>query len=136
MTLLLASLACVLPYDKGAPDTGDSASGDTAAPALDCTEEEVPSVELHVSSAAGGPVATAEAFYVPSDEDWTEPGVCDVGLDGLSDDAIFFCGGERAGDLDVWVTAPGHQHWSETITVAHDGCHPVTEIRYVELVPN
>lgn len=99
-------------------------------PAPDCTDEEVPAVELHVTASTGGPIAEALAYYVPSDEDWSTPGECALGLDGL-----FWCAWERSGDLDVWVHAKGWSTWSETITVGHDGCHPITERRSVVLEP-
>lgn len=99
--------------------------------ALDCTDELVASVQLHVTASTGGPVGEAVAYYVPSDEDWTTPGLCDPGLDGL-----YWCGWERSGDLDVWVHAPGWTTWAETIRVRHDGCHPITENRPVLLYPS
>lgn len=99
--------------------------------AVDCTDVELPAVELHVTAPDGSPVPEARGYYVPSDEDWTAPGACDPQGDGVT----WLCGWELSGDLDVWVDAPGYFTWSETIAVGHDGCHPVREVRDVVLEP-
>jgi hypothetical protein len=48
---------------------------------------------------------------------------------------VRLCAYERSGSLDVWVHARGYSSWYETVTVGHDGCHPITEVRDVVLVP-
>ena len=94
--------------------------------ALDCTDVEVPAVEVTLRGSSNEALSDPDVWWrLASDPADTEY-PCDAGLDA------WFCAYDVSGEIVVSGTAGGHTTATETVTVGGDGCHPITES--VELV--
>ncbi len=95
--------------------------------ALNCTDEEIPSVQVNVVDDQGQSIPTADVVWnIASEDDAPEP--CDpVGGGG------WVCGYEVAGELQIDVSAAGFQPSSTLVTVTADECHVITELLDVVL---
>ncbi|GDX83143.1 hypothetical protein LBMAG42_49540 [Deltaproteobacteria bacterium] len=89
---------------------------------LDCTDVEVPAVQVTLSSLDGEVLENPQVWWGFAAADM-EPIACD--LQG----EVWACAPEEVGDLEVSGTASGHTVDFEAVTVVSDeaGCHPVTE---------
>ncbi len=87
---------------------------------VDCTEQEVPSIEVTVAGSSGEPLDGVSVTYAPLGGDDAAP--CE-----LRSDASWICGSEEAGDFVVTAVAGGHVPESAGVTVEADECHVITE---------
>lgn len=111
VVLALFSLAACTAEGEPAPEPNP----------VDCTDDERASVVLTVEETGGSPIAGASVAYLL---DGDEPAVpCEAG----DTDGAYVCGYEVEGELTLLVAADGFVGSAQQVTVAHDGCHVVTE---------
>ncbi len=94
----------------------------------DCTTEEVPSVEVRLSSDGGGPLTNAWAGWGDPAADM-EPVLCDP----AGEENVFHCAYEREGDIEIVAGADNHATEFAVVTVTADECHVITETVAIEL---
>jgi len=89
---------------------------------VNCTDEEVPSIDVTVTDTQGLDVTGGDVVWYP------------VGEDGLAEPCMsqgannWTCGTEDAGDLVVEISNGGpYELYSEIVTVGFDECHVITE---------
>lgn len=89
---------------------------------VDCTSEEVPSVEVTVAGATGEALTGVVVRY------WPEGATADAAdCSGPHPPGVWFCGAEQAGALVIEAAADGHVTEQRTVTVGEDECHVITE---------
>lgn len=88
---------------------------------LDCTDVELPAVELTVMDGQGAEVTDADPQWsVDGGSTWQS---CEAALGNVYD-----CAFEQSGEIVLAIDDGGpYEPWTETVTVANDGCHPITE---------
>lgn len=94
---------------------------DVILEALDCTTEALPAVELTVVDGQGAEVTGA-------DPQWSADGGATWASCDPAHDNVYQCAFETSGEIALSIDDAGpYEPWSDTVTVAHDGCHPITE---------
>lgn len=92
-----------------------------------CTADARSSISLTVTDESGGTVEGVTATY-------TVDGGEEEDCESWGGDS-FACAFERAGTFELRVAALGYESHSETIEVASDECHVITEVVEVALTP-
>jgi hypothetical protein len=96
-----------------------------------CTDIAVASVDVHVESTTGEPLTGLVVEWGYRDADMA-PQPCE------GEGADWICGWEVTGDLEIYVSADGHDSQIVPVHVPldEDGCHPVGQSVDVLLVPS
>ncbi len=89
-----------------------------------CTDVEVASTSVLLTSAQGEPLDDATVTYQASDGPWTA-------CEGAG--ASWQCGWEERGALAILAEAPGHRAAIVDVDVGRDDCHVITEVVDVRL---
>lgn len=116
--------ADVVMDDVGCHVVGEALTVVLEPSAVDCTDEERPSVVVTLVSDAGGSLSNAWA-------EWNDPAadMAPQPCDATETPEVFRCGWERAGDFEVMAGADYHttETWTGTVSLTADECHVETE---------
>jgi hypothetical protein len=96
---------------------------------VDCTDVVVPAVRATVVGSGGEELSDVKVEWGDPRADMA-PQPCE-----LEGEGNWRCADERAGDIEIYASAAGHQTELQTVTIAmdDDGCHVVTQSLAFEL---